>query len=241
MYKGSTQTGMRSTSQLRSTDQFAIRSRSSSKRSSKSLMRPLQVKSKRNVSYQEESPAVNVEALGNSTSQLHLLTEELETLTKEKKALQEIVEQLKREIKSVNNQIIMIKKNHERLHNEAVKIHRATNKLENERIIISRDTQNLEKESKELEISVQHQQEELQDLRQTLDQEQATMDKLESVISRMKKELSLQLKERDAFRGEAFNNEKQNSLMESKIEEIKSKNRSIVRKINFTVSQIDNR
>ena len=232
---------MRSISQLRSMDQVAIRPRSSSKRVSKSLMRPLKVHSRRNESYQEESPAVNVEALGNSTSQLHLLTEELETLTKEKKALQEIVEQLRREIKSVNSQAVMIKKNHERLHNEAVKIHRATHKLENDRILISRDTQNFERESKGLEISVQNQQEEVQDLRLTQDQEQATMDKLESVITRMKKELSLQLKERDAFRSEALNNEKQISLMESKIQEIKSKNRSIVRKIHFTVSQIDNR
>lgn len=173
--------------------------------------------------------------LSYTTSQLSLLSQEVDTLTEEKKALQTMQVELKREITQTLHRAQTVKKNHEKLHNEAVKVHKATLKLEADRVLMEKELATLKTEVRELEADTGEAQAETQRLRRILEEEVQAAQKLERVTAKLRKEMNLQMRVRETLRKEAKTTAKQTKHMEEKVAQLSKANKQFMKRIDATV------
>lgn len=174
------------------------------------------------------------QSLSYTTSQLQLITQTLDTINKEKAALTDINGQLKRKITKTGSDCQALKKNHERLHTETIKMNKATERLEAERILMEKECQTLEMELNESSDLTDKSRYEVTKLKSIISDEQMAIESLTDMTSKMKKELSLQLKERDALRTEAATASRQVVQLKDKIEKLRSANQKFMRQLKTT-------
>ena len=174
------------------------------------------------------------QSLSYTTSQLHLISQALDTINKEKAALGDITAQLKRGITKASGDCQGLKKNHERLHNETIKMNKATERLEAERILMEKECQALETETAEHEEMVDKTRYEVTKLKAVLDEERSAVESLTVMTGKMKKELALQLKERDVLRSETATASRQVEQIRDKIEKLRGANQKFMRQLKTT-------
>lgn len=174
------------------------------------------------------------QSLSYTTSQLHLISQALETVNKEKAALADISAQLRRGIAKAGGNCQALKKNHERLHNETIKINKATERLEAERILMEKECQALETETGEHEASADKAHYDVTKLRAVLSEERTAVESLTDMTGKMKKELALQLKERDALRTETATASRVVEQLRDKIEKLRGANQKFMRQLKTT-------
>jgi len=172
--------------------------------------------------------------LSYTTSQLQLISQELETTNKEKAALADISAQLRRKTAKASSESQGLKKNHERLHNETIKMNKATERLEAERILMEKECQSLESETAKHEDMSDKTGYDVTKLKGIITKERSAVESLTDLTSKMKKELALQLKERDSLRAEVATASRQVEQLHSKIEQLRSGNQKFMRQLRTT-------
>ena len=178
------------------------------------------------------------QSLSYTTSQLQLISQALETITKEKSALTNITSQLKKQIAKTTSDCQGLKKNHERLHNETIKINRATERLEAERVLMEKECEMMEGDSREDEGCAGRLRYEVTKMQTLMGQEAAAVSNLQVMTSKMKKELSLQLRERDALRTESATLSKQTDQLRERITKLHSTNQKFMKQIKSTAQEL---
>lgn len=172
--------------------------------------------------------------LSYTTAQLQLISQELETVNKEKIALTDVSAQLRRKIARATADCQGLKKNHERLHNETIKINKATERLEAERILMEKECQSLETETSEHEDMADKTGYDVTKVKAIITKERSAVDNLAELTAKMKKELALQLKERDNLRTEAATASRQVEQLRSKIEQLRNANQKFMQQLRTT-------
>jgi uncharacterized coiled-coil DUF342 family protein len=127
-----------------------------------------------------------------------------------------------------------LKKNHERLHNETIKINKATERLEAERILMEKECQSLETETGEHEDMADKTGYDVTKVKAIITKERSAVDNLTELTAKMKKELALQLKERDNLRTEAATASRQVEQLRSKIEQLRNANQKFMQQLRTT-------
>ncbi|CAG9318972.1 unnamed protein product [Blepharisma stoltei] len=171
------------------------------------------------------------EELQQSSAELKLLMEELTTLNEQKDVLQDIADQLKRELYLSSSYANKIKKNHDKLHNENAKIRKANEKIGEDRERIGREIRILDKEVRDIDNEVKEIYEKCTNIKLQMEAEDLAINGLLSVTKKMKKELSYQMKERDQFKIESNEAEKQIFQIENRIEKLRIENDGFLEKI----------
>lgn len=172
--------------------------------------------------------------LSYTTSQLQLIAQELETINQEKATLSDISGQLRRKIAKATGDCQGLKKNHERLHNETIKMNKATERLEAERILMEKECQSLESETAENQDMADKTGYDVTKLKGIITKERSAVESLTDLTSKMKKELALQLKERDSLRAEAATASRQVEQLRSKIQQLQTGNQKFMRQLKTT-------
>ena len=178
------------------------------------------------------------QSLSYTTSQLQLISQALETINKEKEALGNINAQLRRQIAKTTNDCQGLKKNHERLHNETIKINKATSRLEEERVLMEKECEALEVDSVSCDQEADKHRYEITKLRALIKEESSAVDSLSDMTTKMKKELSLQLRERDSLRTETATATKQIEQLRDKISKLHSSNQKFMRQLKSTAKEL---
>lgn len=178
------------------------------------------------------------QSLSYTTSQLHLISQALETINKEKATLADISAQLRRRIVKAGGDCQALKKNQERLHNETIKINKATERLEAERILMEKECQALETETTAHEESADKTRYDVTKLQAVLSEERTAVESLTDLTGKMKKELALQLKERDALRAETAQASRQVLQLRDKIQVLQGANQKFMRQIKTTAKAL---
>lgn len=172
------------------------------------------------------------EDLKQSSNELRLLIQELDTLNDQKDVLQDIVDQLKREMHLGSTYTNKIRKNQDKLHTESDKISKANDRINEDRSRTNREIALLYREVRDLDKEVKDGYDGCMDIKLQIEAENAAISGLTSVTKKMKKELSLQMKERDVLKSKSAETEKQIFQISNRIEKLRLNNYGFLEKIN---------
>eukprot|EP00743_Colponemidia_sp_Colp-15_P004761 GILK01005127.1.p1 GENE.GILK01005127.1~~GILK01005127.1.p1 ORF type:complete len:241 (-),score=46.05 GILK01005127.1:532-1254(-) len=164
---------------------------------------------------------------------------ELEQKADEKRKLIELIAQMKREINLTDGRCQALRRNHDRLHNETVRLEKKISGVRDSNFVVNNELKQVRKDVDRLEHERDHFRTEASAARQQEVEEASACETLQSIISRMKKELQVQLKERDHMKAEAMQAQRTAHHLHERIEGWASTNRVLLDTINGTISTVD--
>ena len=172
--------------------------------------------------------------LSLTKSQLQLLLQALGTVSQEKKTLTDATSRLKKRKGELISDCLNLKKNHDRLHNETVKLDKAHAKFESDRATMEKELETLVADGKQLDVEIAQAKLELMQVRAMSNEETASVQKLNDMIARLKRELALQVRQRETARSEGVSFDRQIAQIREKIYRMQSSNQSAMRQIKKT-------
>lgn len=199
---------------------------------------PLSLSPKRVPEHEQISVHQSMRDLSVTRSQLRLLMQALTNITQEKKTLVDVTGRLKKRKMEVSTECSNLKKNHDRLHNETVRLQKAHDKFESDRVTMEKELEFLETEAKMQDAAAAREKLEIMETKALLNEETVAVQKLSDMVAKLKREISVQTRQREAVKGETTGLDRQIEQLREKILRLRSSNQNVMRQIKQTAYNI---
>lgn len=177
-------------------------------------------------------------SLSVTKSKLALISQVMTNVNQEKKALQEVTSRLRKKKGEIASDCTNIKKNHEHLHNETLKLTRATSRFLSDRVGMEKELESLETDCRSLDNSIGVAKLELGSLKATAEKDKVSIAKLEEMVGRLRKELAVQVRERENVRADTVSKGRQVDQLKDKITRLHHANQVFMKQIRASAEEL---
>jgi len=177
-------------------------------------------------------------SLSVTKSKLALISQVMTNVNQEKKALQEVTSRLRKKKGEIISDCADVKKNHEHLHNETLKLTKATSRFLSDRVGMEKELESLETDCGSLDTSINVARLELGSLQSTAEKDKSSIAKLEEMVGRLRKELAVQVRERESVRASTVSKGRQVEQLKDKISRLHFANQIFMKQIRASAEEL---
>lgn len=175
--------------------------------------------------------------LSLTKSQLRLLAQALTNVSQEKATMADVTGRLKKRSLELTSECQSLKKNHDQLHNETVRLEKAHCKFESDRVTMEKELEQLAAEDKAQDEVALRKKLEMMELKAVSSKESEAVSKLKEMVARLKRELAMQVRQRESIRSETTALNRQIEQLRDRIFRLRSTNQTMMQKIQQTAQE----